>query len=640
VLERGALVSVMWDARQEWRPGVDRPSAMFASPNWLEGQDNHLLELFLPSIPKWVPENADRATTPYLLAPDAAPVQLRFSLLATRSGDVLSALDHWYARYGIPSLPAKPRSYETELAISPGPNEVGFDLLQAVRSLPNDLYPIIAGQRPDGSWAYEDTADALKLLRGATDYKDSLGVTGDTTIGTCTFLNGRTRALLRYARITGSPQAREAGLKALRRLDRFVRPEGAQTWEVPLHTPDILASANAIQAYLEGYYLTGNPHWLERARYWGRTGLPFIYVWSAADQPIMKFASTPVFGASVYVALWFGVPVQWTGLEYAYALLQLAKVDDTFPWRHWAEGIIICGMQEQRVTGPHAGTFPDSVNVMTGVLNPTWIDASFVKREVQALLGNDASDFETRALPHSPVRVSAEGRLIWAAYSRGRVQVEVKPRRGEFVHVVVAGIEAPTEVRVNGRRVPAASGQGEGWDYDHRQGVVVIRAKTAALVKVAVAAAPLKATPKFFTPAAVASWEFDSDDDAEGWSPTNDLAAFVVSGGRLRTRSIGPDPFSEGPLIAASADKYRRLVIRMKVSRATDGQVFWTRQDDPGFSESKSMRFALNRPGEMAEYVVPVGDSAEWRGTISRLRLDPGADEPVEIEIEAIRLGP
>ncbi|UCE50099.1 MAG: hypothetical protein JSW47_08045, partial [Phycisphaerales bacterium] len=55
-------------------------------------------------------------------------------------------------------------------------------------------------------------------------------------------------------------------------------PRGAQTWEVPLHTPDILASAHMVKAYALGYIISGRKRYLEQARYWAWTGVPFVYL--------------------------------------------------------------------------------------------------------------------------------------------------------------------------------------------------------------------------------------------------------------------------------------------------------------------------------------------------------------------------
>ena len=43
-----------------------QPAARFASPDTLTQQDNHLLQLGLPSVPEFIPESADRATVPLI----------------------------------------------------------------------------------------------------------------------------------------------------------------------------------------------------------------------------------------------------------------------------------------------------------------------------------------------------------------------------------------------------------------------------------------------------------------------------------------------------------------------------------------------------------------------------------------------
>ena len=66
-------------------------------------------------------------------------------------------------------------------------------------------------------------------------------------------------ALLEAAAFAGDPALIDPAVQRLRGLDKFRNtvPRGAQTWEVPLHTPDILASAHLVRAYTLGYELTG-----------------------------------------------------------------------------------------------------------------------------------------------------------------------------------------------------------------------------------------------------------------------------------------------------------------------------------------------------------------------------------------------
>ena len=107
-----------------------------------------------------------------------------------------------------------------------------------------------------------------------------------------------TGGVLKYARVTGDQRALEAGMKALKYMERFTVPRGVNTWEVPKYTPDIQAAGLAIWCYLEAYQISGDPEHLERAKYWARTGVPFVYLWQAPNRAIMTGGTVAVFGAT------------------------------------------------------------------------------------------------------------------------------------------------------------------------------------------------------------------------------------------------------------------------------------------------------------------------------------------------------
>ena len=141
-------------------------------------------------------------------------------------------------------------------------------------------------------------------------------------------------------------------------MKRFRTPRGAQTWELPLHTPDILASAYLVAAYLRGYELTGKKEYLALARRWALSGVPFVYLWG--KYPIMRYATVPVYGATNWRAPnWMGLPVQWCGGVYAYWLAKLAPYDKTLDWNDLARGILLASEQMQYPDGPKVGCLPD-----------------------------------------------------------------------------------------------------------------------------------------------------------------------------------------------------------------------------------------------------------------------------------------
>jgi hypothetical protein len=211
---------------------------------------------------------------------------------------------------------------------------------------------ILAAQKADGSFRYNG-----KYQRGHFE---------DTASGFCA-----TSAvlLLEHARATGDKAALDAGVKTLEFMKRFRTPRGAQTWECALHTPDILGSAHLVHAYVRGYELTGRRAYLDLARKWAITGLPFVYQWSC--QPVMLYATTPVLGATNWRAPnWIGLPVQWCGYDYAYALTMLMPHDKTLNWRQVAEGILIAAEQMQYPDGEYAGCVPDSFSLAEQRRNP------------------------------------------------------------------------------------------------------------------------------------------------------------------------------------------------------------------------------------------------------------------------------
>ncbi|HEX4121178.1 MAG TPA: hypothetical protein VH619_11215 [Verrucomicrobiae bacterium] len=201
---------------------------------------------------------------------------------------------------------------------------------------------LIAEQKPDGSFRYDGP-----YRRGHFE---------DTASGYCA---PRAAELLEVARLTGDTNALQAGLKALEFMKHFRTPRGAQTWECPLHTPDILAAAQLVHAYVRGYELTGRRDYLDRARAWAITGLPFVYQWS--DEPVMSYATIAVYGATHWLSPnWMGLPVQWCGYVYAYSLTMLAPLDKTLDWKKIATGIDITAEEMQFPSGEFAGCEPDS----------------------------------------------------------------------------------------------------------------------------------------------------------------------------------------------------------------------------------------------------------------------------------------
>ena len=421
------LIGMIWNPLETWDGDNHNLSAIFASPNWHHSQRNTLMGVFLPTVPEWVPENQTLAANAYPLKP-RQPVSIKTELIAAGNASILDAVTQWCDAYGTPEPLEPPRSDEEELLLSrhglmhttwdaetqksrhcidwPAHNEPGFgtllwydylatedaDVKQRVQRIlkstrdesgagslaargschilrwefpfyvgylaaaldfmKTETLRLISEQEPDGSWRWHPTNDKTAVL----------GDAGEAVLGTCA---NAALTLLKHARITGDMTSREAGLEALKYMSQFAVPRGAQMWECPMYQPDLLAAAYALGAHVEAYEITGEEAYLKRAEYWAKTGLPFLYHWHIPDRPSMRFASIPVFGTTFYTHPWFGVPVQWNGLVFAYYLQHLARVKNATAasarWAKIAEGITVSAMYQQWTEGERKGTYPDGL---------------------------------------------------------------------------------------------------------------------------------------------------------------------------------------------------------------------------------------------------------------------------------------
>jgi len=571
------LVGVMWDMLQKWDGEHVTLSARFASPNFHDKKDNHLMGLFLPSIPEFVPENGDRASKAYPLKANNK-IAIEAHIVAEASAKLLNMIDHYLAVFGMPKKLELPITYDAALELgrvgymetlydakvpgtklwepspaypAPGPCAILWrlsldakdpagkkmirDRIDLVvnkaleregakgltdwldgRDVPfNKKFPASCGvrshllpfyighmedglaawkkrvyeelldkQRADGSWAY--LGDMAEKIRQGDDIVD----------GTMTELTG---GVLMYARITGDERALKAGLKALKHMERFIVPRGQNTWEVPKHAPDIQAAGLHVWCCLEAYQITGEKQYLDQARYWAKTGVPFVYMWKAPDRPVMKFSTIACLGTSWYnVICWFGRPVQWCGLPYGYWVLKLAEYDQSFPWRAIGEGILDSGIEQMlMIVDKKKGLYADALNIAgegkQGVVGgPAWEPELIMK--CIFLMRGQGVEVVTKVLHADGKRIHVSTAAILKSAGlagQGRsVSFELEYPAGETSHATVAGLGPNIEVRKAGRvlaRTDDLDTAKEGWK-PNADGLLLLKFKhDEHLVKVSVA---------------------------------------------------------------------------------------------------------------------------------------------------------
>ncbi len=290
--EEGTWRHAVWGDRFPARPAADAPGYML-----------------------WLAEHADDAQ-----------LAERLRAAADRGLERLGETGNWEARCSHVVRPFAPllfgqiEPYAQRRLAAARQSLRGFDDQGLVRYRPQP------GGPDYGSTHWEDHANGLSALR--------------------------LEPILEAAVFTGDAALAEEALAILdKQLEVYHNtvPRGAQTWEMPLHTPDILASARVVACCNLAYQLTGDPKYLKASRHWAWTGVSMVYLDPPTDGPVGLYATTAVLGATNWTApFWIGLPVQWCGLVYRSSLQDLARLDPEQGefWNHLAIGITRSGLQQ------------------------------------------------------------------------------------------------------------------------------------------------------------------------------------------------------------------------------------------------------------------------------------------------------
>lgn len=533
---------------------------------------------------------------------------------------------------------------------APEADDIGMyfaDPVSAVSGMAARAAMLVAGQRPGGEWVFDANRRDQGVFRGM-DYHE-LGPDGAAEVGT---IARHAYELLRHARISGDAQAFQAGVRALNAMRRFTVPRAAQVWEVPLHTPDILAAADAVDAYLEAhrYALRANAReqktpWLEQAKYWALAGLPFVYVWSEAGKPWMRYGSIPVFGATWYEGSWFGNLVQWNGLRYAYAIRKLHAYDPNtrfggLTWHDLAVGITRSAMYQQSTKKQTYGLWPDALHTIT-LARADWEFAPrLIVKNVFQYMGMDEEPGTLNwPMAGGVVRISSTAPLRVGRAAQGVLACTLQPGQGQSLRLLVAGIGKPTVVRAGSVALQEGWSARGGWRYDPL-GLLAVQlppARAKGPVSVTLEGVTVRQPQWLPRPTSRLHFTFDRGDE-EGWIGAHDIGEVRVRDGVLIARTDGSDPWLERTACRI-APGLATIRFRMR-ARGSDGvgQLFWSTSDSPSWDEQKSLRFTFRADGEWQEVVLPVGEHAQWHGkTITGLRLDPGSRAGAIIELDWIR---
>ncbi|NOY80760.1 MAG: hypothetical protein GXP31_07120 [Kiritimatiellaeota bacterium] len=511
----------------------------------------------------------------------------------------------------------------------PGGDDMGFrfgDPTAALAASAVQAGDIMRAQPAEGGWRFRPRIGKGGVFRGR-DYR-LLGRDGEEGNG---LTARRAYNMLFVSRMTGDETLLSAGLKALRSMEKFRIPRAAQVWEVPVHTPDILAAADACEAYLEAYRITGDKQWLDRAVYWETAGLPFLYLWDVDAFPFLRYASIPVFGATWKRGSWFGRPVQWNGLRWAFAAQKLAEVDSSLPWRMLAAGVTISAMYQQG-SDPESKSFalwPDSISAEDARKSAWVFPPVHILENVYKLMGYEPRP-TTVAVPAGAgkIRIDACGRIGAPQYAGGVLRFALSAPPPLPTQVLVIGISSPTEVLVDGKALPRADTAerrvrtAAWWTYDRDARLLRVRPNVTGKHTIALRSVRWRAGRVL--PQVQTRLDFDFDSGRQGWRPAHDIAAADAADGVLDITVNGPDPYLVRPMCRIDGNMIARIHVRMAVDGGNRAQFYWTTAKAPAMSEARAAWVAVNADGRMHDYSFDVGAHPLWRGQIiTAVRLDP-----------------
>jgi len=305
-----------------------------------------------------------------------------------------------------------------------------------------------------------------------------LGVPGAHTLGQAAY---PALVAIRAALYSGDLELGRAAVEALHQTERYEVPRGASMWECPQFQPDILAAALAIKARSDAYRLTGAPEHLAEARYWAWTGLGFVYTWSLDGYPTMLYNTVGVKGSTYFTHSWIGRPVVWMGLDYAYALQDLADLDASFDWRQVAAGITASAMWQQYTEGPSRGCYPDSWEMASNRPNPVDINPILIQLNAFRLRGQTV-EVRTLRLPGSdgPVSLCAGADVagVRGSPAQGSLSYRLADLTAWSAYSSLARVPRPTVVEAAGelcRDSLELAARPQGWLYQEAMRCLVVK---------------------------------------------------------------------------------------------------------------------------------------------------------------------
>ena len=405
----GSGIALAWQPLQlvtQWfNYRQHHPQPVFASPNFIDRRNNHLMGLMIPDVVAEDRENQTCAEPPLELHPEQ---RIDFDAeIFLAQGDSLAVVVDWVKRHGLPKAePRWPReealqriasAYNTRFwqegkgfgnaqnpeSFRPTPprfaeryiqTHAGSPLAEALKAkvewcrqqsgyrpdrrsnalaadreeLLKRRRELLSFQRDDGSLPFDPEGrhyvkDDFVVAR---EYLEPMGLAMDTALDLCVT---PVTELLSLFDATGEETFRQGAKKALEFCMPMQRPEGGDFWETPLHSPNLLAAGHAAVAFELGHRAFGEARYRQKAIHWIRSLLPFTHLWQPANMPMLYNTKPCLCSSDWYFANWVRDHVQWEVLEtFAQSLhfgIDWGQIDPEIDWHRYHEGITYAALR-------------------------------------------------------------------------------------------------------------------------------------------------------------------------------------------------------------------------------------------------------------------------------------------------------
>ncbi|GHT19206.1 hypothetical protein FACS1894189_7890 [Planctomycetales bacterium] len=230
----------------------------------------------------------------------------------------------------------------------------------------NDAVYFVTGRVEEWKAGRESAMQSFRAMRnpdGSFLYRTRFPEV-ETAVSSFGYTALKTLEMMEYVRLTGDEELFVSVEKSLEYLRQCDIPRGGFFRDSPFHTPDLQTAATMIWLYVWAYEYSGNTKYLDRAKHFAFSGLPFVYRWTDRDK--MLYLTVPKFGGTNRrPPLDFGVSRPRVGIQYAYALLLLTKYDQEADWKKLANGILHAVEKIQYTDDTEAGCIPALFEIET-----------------------------------------------------------------------------------------------------------------------------------------------------------------------------------------------------------------------------------------------------------------------------------